>query len=169
MSEVQQGGAGRTVPRIKTYSVNYQMVIGRPAPVVFERMINYHEWNPEHIGAKVERLAGEKNQLGEVILEYKKGPNGYEAPVLIETVKLVPDKQIVWALYMPPDDDPAVMSFVDFNLRDEGGEVVFEYRLYGSIKDPNGTYTMERGAFEQTILSRLNEVLPALKAHVESR
>jgi hypothetical protein len=61
------------------------------------------------------------------------------------------------------------MSFVDFSLREESGNAVFEYRLYGSIKDPEGNYTMERGAFEQTILSRLNEVLPALKAHVESR
>jgi hypothetical protein len=143
-------------------------VIDRPAHVVFERMINYHEWNPEHIGARVERLAGEKNQLGEVILEFKKTASGYEPPVLIETVKLVPNKQIVWALYMPPDDNPTVMSFVDFSLSDEGGKTAFEYRLYGSIKNVDADPNLERAALTRSILTRLNELSPALKAHVES-
>lgn len=168
MNEVHQSGSMQTLPKIKTYSVNYQLVIDRPVHIVFERMINYHDWNPEHIGAKVERLAGEKNQLGEIILEFKKGPNGYEAPVLIETAKFVLNKQIVWALYMPPNDNPTVISFVDLSLREEGGKTLFTYNLYGSIKDLDGAYNVDRSAFEQSILTRLNEVLPALKAHVEN-
>jgi hypothetical protein len=168
MNEVRQSESKQTLPKIKTYSVNYQLVIDRPVHIVFERMINYHDWNPEHIGARVERLAGERNQLGEIILEFKKKPDGYEAPMLIETVKLVRNKQIVWAFYTPPNDNPTVMSFVDFSLREEGGKTVFEYNLYGSIKDLDGTYNVDRGAFEQSILTRLNEVLPALKAHVEN-
>ena len=149
-----------------TYSAHYEMVIASPIKRVWQHMLNYHDWNPDHKGARVERLAGEPNQEGETILEYKKMPEGYAPPIIIETVKVLPERQIVWALYAPESGASKGIGFVDFSLTDRGGQTGFLYNCYGWMS--HDTYGSDRASLDRIIVEQTARLLPELKAYVES-
>jgi hypothetical protein len=150
-----------------TYAVTYEITIDRRAHDIWPRMINYQEWNPEHFGAKVQRLAGEKNKEGEIIVERKKTEGGYAPPMVIETVRVIPDKTIVWALYAPDTGASNGISFVDFTLREMSGKCLFTYNLYG-WRRANGTSEAEKIAHQEAVMARVRTIFLALKEHAEN-
>ena len=154
---------------VDTYSVSYEMTIDSPIHNVWNHMLNYHEWNPEHFGAKVERLGGDQNKEGEIILEYKKTDDGYAPPIVIETVKSIPNKQIVWAIYAPDSGASKGIGFVDFSLREVNKGTEFTYNCYGWQFASEGTNENNRRMLHQSALEQLGRILPALKAYVEKR
>jgi uncharacterized protein YndB with AHSA1/START domain len=148
-----------------TYFFSHEMTIDSPVQNVWHHMLNYHEWNPDHIGAKVERLAGAKNEEGEVILEYKWSGDGYASPTIIETIKVIPTKKIVWALYMPDSGASNEIGFVDFSLQESNGKTVFVYSAYGWGN--SSAIGNDKAAFHDSVEAQLNKLLPTLKAYVE--
>jgi uncharacterized protein YndB with AHSA1/START domain len=152
---------------VNTYFFSYEMTIDRPIHAVWRHMLNYRQWNPAHIGAKVERLAGDQNEEGEVILESKRSGEGYAPPIIIETVKIIPNEKIVWALYMPDSGAANEIGFVDFSLQDVDGKTRFTYCSYGWGN--SSLIGNDRKAFEASVMKTLDEQLPALKEYVERR
>src|SRR3569833_3531602 len=94
MNKASNSGGDSILSRldVNTYFFSYDMIIDRPVQKVWPELANYHAWNPAHKGAKVERLAGEKSKEGEVILEYKKDGHGFAPPIIIETIKMLPNE-----------------------------------------------------------------------------
>ena len=170
MSENHLGNSVATMAHrgVATHAVRFEMTIDSAVSNVWRHMINYTEWNPDHIGARVERIAGEKNQQGEVILEYKKADVGYAAPGVIETVTLIPNERIVWALYGPDMGPANGIWFVDFSLQDADGKTLFTYNLYGWMKTVEDGRKSEKAGFQASVLESLQRILPALKAYVEN-
>jgi uncharacterized protein YndB with AHSA1/START domain len=168
MSERSQVNATNTLSRLDVhpYFMDYDMTIEGPIEKVWHHMIHYLDWNPAHFGAKVERLSGTENAEGEVILEHKKSGDGHAPAIIIETVKIIPNEKIVWALYMPDTGASTGIGFVDFSLASVNGKTKFTYRLYGwgnsSVVGP------DRKAFQKSIMEAVGQQLPALKARVEA-
>ncbi len=154
---------------VLTCSISYKMTINRPAREVWPHMLNYREWNPDHLGASIERLAGEADSQGEMILEYKKTAAGYQEPILIETVRLVPPETVVWAIYDPKLGAANGIWFVDFTLTEVEGRTHFQYRLCGWIKSAPEALDPDKESVRRSLLNRLDEILPALKTYVEDR
>jgi uncharacterized protein YndB with AHSA1/START domain len=152
---------------VKTYCFSYEMTIDKPAQAVWRHMLNYRKWNPAHIGAKVTRLTGDENEEGEIILESKKSGEGYAAPIIIETVKIIPNEKIVWALYQPEDGAASEIGFVDFSLQETGDKTRFTYRSYGWGR--SSLIGNDPKAFRDSVMKALDEQLPALKEFVERR
>ena len=84
--------------------MDHELIINKPVSDVWPELFRYNIWNPAHIDAKVERVSGEENQEGEIILEEKKTEDGFLPPIVIETVKVVPLKKLVWKLYSQEED-----------------------------------------------------------------
>jgi uncharacterized protein YndB with AHSA1/START domain len=152
---------------VNTYYFSYEMTIDSPIPNVWQHMLNYHDWNPDHVGAKVERLAGEKHQEGEVILESKRTGNGFAPPTIVETVKVIPNKKIVWALYMLGSGASQEIGFVDFSLQETEGRTQFTYQSYGWGN--SAAIGHDKKAFQEAVTESLRTLLSALKAYVEER
>lgn len=168
MTESMHLGGASLISRldVNTYFFNYEMIIEREVENVWPQMLNYPAWNPNYSGAKFERLAGSKDEQGEVLLVQRKTGGGYAPAVIIETVKILPNKKIVWALYSPNSGASTDIGFVDFSLRPANGNTLFTYSSYGW-----GTASVvgrDRAAFRKSVEDQLDEILPALKAFVEA-
>ena len=114
---------------ICTVVLSGEITIDRPPQEVWPALFEYNRWNPDHIGAKVERIAGESHQEGEIILEHKKSGEGYLPPLMIETVKIIANRKLVWKLSSPNGTDDGV-GIVDFSLRENNDGTLFLYNCY---------------------------------------
>lgn len=153
----------------KMYAVTHDHVIDRPAYAIWPHMLEYHQWNPEHRGARVERVRGNRNEAGEVIIERKRNGDGFAAPVLIETVAVIPNRKIVWALYSPEHGPSKGVAFVDFTLQHMGGVSVLIYNLYGWRDVAEALNQADTATIQQDVIARLNKIFAAFKEYVEAR
>jgi len=151
---------------VKTYFFNYEMTLDSPPHKVWPHMLDYTGWNPGHIGAQLERLAGTRNEEGEIILEYKKSGDGYAPPIIIETVKMIPNEKIVWALYDPHSGATNGIVFVDFSLQEVNGKTKFTYHSYGW--GAGSAIGEDMSAFRNSVMEAVGKQLPALKSYVEA-
>jgi hypothetical protein len=129
---------------------------------VWSELFKYNQWNPQHIGAKVIRLAGTPDQEGYIVLEYKKSGSGYEEPIVIEIVKLIPYQKLVWRLY----DQQAhpIVGYVDFSLSDQGADTKFAYDAYSEYPEERRKEQLSDEEYRKI----LSELFGALKKHVEA-
>ena len=161
MQDLAQSGV-RNLPT-KTLVLHHEIIIDRPVRDVWPELFNYNTWNPQHIGAKVERVAGQPGNEGEIILESKKSGDGYLPPIVIETVKVVPFKQLVWKMYKP-QETPEI-TFVDFSLDEVGNTTRFVYNSYGEILEERFEGLPDPGEYHKILLG----IFGALKKFVEAR
>jgi uncharacterized protein YndB with AHSA1/START domain len=147
------------------YSVRCDLTIDRSPEDVWRHLVQYEEWNPEYDDATVTTLAGDKDEEGEVVLIQK----AFGPPFEMTVAKLVPGEQLVWVIYSPESRGTEGISFIDITLRAiPGGSTQCTYSLYGWRKPQEGQGEFDRVAYESSIATRLDEVLPALKAYVEA-
>src|SRR5262245_58205337 len=80
-------------------------------------MLDYQSWNPTFAEAEVIPVRGEPSTEGELVLIRKSLTDVKGEPLpqfYAETVKVVPDRRIVWYVY--PKEGDAFRNFVDFGL-----------------------------------------------------
>jgi hypothetical protein len=147
----------------RTLVLHYEIMIDGTVNEVWPELFNYNTWNPQHIGAEVQRIAGERSRKGELILESKKSGDGYLPPILIETVEVIAFRKLVWKMYKP-EESPEI-TFVDFTLEAMGERTRFTYNSYGEILEER--FRALPG--EETYRHMLAEIFTALKRHVEGR
>ncbi len=140
-----------------------ELAIDKPVQAVWPTLFKYHLWNPEHIGAKVTRVAGTPDQEGDLILEYKKHGDAYLPPIAIEIVKIIPYRKLVWRLFEPGDN--AEMGFVDFTLETADNGTRLVYNSYGEI--PLARLPELPSADE--LRAQLARIFGALKKYIEGR
>lgn len=143
-------------------TLHSEVIIDRPAKQVWPLLFKYAQWNPEHIGAKVTRVAGTPEQEGDIVLEYKKSAEGYLPPIVIEIIKIIPYRKIVWKLYEPQAPENINVCFADFALEEKGRKTRFVYNSYSEIF--NGKKPKEIPPQQ-----RVTEILASLKRYVETR
>jgi len=89
-------------------------------------MLDYEAWNPTFVGAKVIPVRGKPRTEGEVVLIQKALKDVHGQPLsefYAETVKVVPQRHIVWYTY--PKEGESRRNFVDFGLSEVSSGVKF--------------------------------------------
>jgi uncharacterized protein YndB with AHSA1/START domain len=149
--------------RKRSLVLHDEITIERPVKEVWPALFRYNEWNPYHIGAKVERICGAQDEVGDLLLEYKKTDEGFAAPVAVEIVKIVEFKKLVWKLSYP-ERALEIDGFVDFSLEPlPDGATHFVYNSYSEIpRDLSGDFSSEA-----EFAGVMTKVLQALKTYVE--
>jgi hypothetical protein len=153
---------------VRTAAARFEMIIERDIKHVWPRMIKYHDWNPEHIGATVERVLGDPQTEGEIVIETDRSDDGQLPNVVIETVKLVPFETVIWAMYDPEKGATDGIWFVELALDAVGDFTRLTYRSQGWVRDTEWRAEFDRKAIVKLILDRLGELMPVLRTHAES-
>jgi hypothetical protein len=144
--------------------LHHEIMIERPVTDVWPRLFEYNQWNPEHIGAKVTRVAGQPNQEGDVRLEFKRNGDAYLPPMVLEIVKVLPFKKVVWRMYEPQEGSPEIY-FVDLTLEALGDKTKFVYNSYSEILKEKHKEMPDEAGFREYF----TKVFQELKTYAETR
>jgi hypothetical protein len=146
------------------YSVRYDIAIERAPSEVWPHINHFELWNPEYRGATVETLAGTKDAEGQVVSIRKDFGDAF----LMKVVKLVPDDQVLWLTWSGAAGSLEAASFIDIRVEPDGhGGTLCRYNAQGVVPD-DGSGSFDQAALERMIVSRLDDVLTALKDFAES-
>jgi hypothetical protein len=97
----------------------------------WEILLDYPAWNPTFAGAQVSTVKGAPRTEGEVVLIRKPLLDVKGEPIpefYAETVKLAPQRHIVWYVYPKAGED--FRNFVDFGLAETAHGVRFNIYYY---------------------------------------
>jgi hypothetical protein len=97
----------------------------------WRKLLDYQSWNPTFAGANVTPVGGDFQSEGEQVLIRKllSDAKGDRLPdFYAETVKIVPQKHVVWCVY--PKEGDGFRNFVDFGLSDVSPGVRFDIYYY---------------------------------------
>lgn len=124
MIETSQGAAAAET---FVYLVwNGELLIDAPASVVWQHVLNYPQW--QHFSI-TQRVAGRPNEEGEVVL-LKKIEAGFDFPPYhARTIKLEPQRRIIWKTYPQHIEDRSFFGIVEFVLTPQGDKTRFNYNL----------------------------------------
>jgi hypothetical protein len=149
---------------MNAYSVRYEITIDRPPHDVWRQINHFERWNPEYADATVETIEGVKDEEGQVVRIDK----GFDDAFIMKVVKLVPDDQVLWAVYSAGTGVAGGVGFIDIRVEPRGeAQTVCRYSASGFVsEDPAGAFDQQ--AFEQAIEARLDPVLAALKTYSET-
>jgi hypothetical protein len=88
------------------------------------KMVDFRAWNPNYAHSEVTTLRGVAGEEGEVARTQIFDANGnLLADYFAETVRIVPQHHITWAVYPAEGDD--YLNFADFEILERDGVVEF--------------------------------------------
>jgi hypothetical protein len=116
-----QPAANATEPTIFPIYVvlEREMVIDAPAQVVWRHALNYASWQNY---STVEHVSGLPGQEGEVVLLKKEEVGSATTPYYARTIKLEPERRVVWKTFRNNVD---YFGIVEFRLYDLGAKTRF--------------------------------------------
>lgn len=105
---------------------NGELLIDAPTSVIWPHVLNYPQW--QHFSI-TNRVAGRPNEEGEIVL-LKKIEAGFDFPPYhARTIKIEPERRIIWKTYPEHPDDRSFFGIVDFVLTPQGHQTRFNYNL----------------------------------------
>jgi len=111
--------------------VRTEISINAPASAVWPYLFNVKKWKTSI--AKLERVAGDPNKVGETLRVTPKGTvedQGY----YIKYVRVVENRQLVIKIFNIPDD--GVVGYSDFSLFESNGKTHLIYDVYAEYSLP---------------------------------
>jgi hypothetical protein len=148
---------------------NGEMLIDSPVKATWPHVVNYPSWQNFPI---VRHISGEPGQEGEVVL-LKKDEEGFEfPPYYARTIKLEPERRIVWKTFPEHVGEVDFFGIVDFSVFDAQGRTRFCYNTIYEFLVPYQVDS-ELDAFRKQQNDNFDPlfstVLPKLKALAEKR
>jgi hypothetical protein len=116
------------------------------------KLWEFHLWNPTFDGARITSIKGTPRSVGEVILVSKKKSDADDDALpefYCETVKVLPERQIVWYAYAKEGQafknqlDP-FRNFIDFGLAKSIDGVRFSINYYAQNRLSEAALSAER-------------------------
>lgn len=99
-------------------------LLNAPVRIAWPYVVNYASWQSYSI---VQNVSGRVGSEGEVVL-LKKEEEGFAfPPYLARTIKLEPEKRIIWKTY--PEQGNDYFGIVDFRVQEISGKTRFSYSL----------------------------------------
>lgn len=114
-------------------------------------MLKYDKWNPGFVGATTQRLFGEPDSEGEIVLIKLRAANGTLMPgFYARTLKVVLHRQIAWYSYSTEGN--LFQNFVDFELEDLAPEgTKFRIHWYALDRIPADSVAEHRRSTEKGV------------------
>lgn len=148
-------------------SVYYaESVVNCPLNHAWRALLNYQAWNPSFAGAQVTHTHGEQGREGEIVQIQKSIMDASGKPwpeFYAETVKLVPQRHVVWFVYSKAGD--LSRNFVDFGLEPATSGVKLSIQYYALNPLAGEALAAQRRQME----AALGELATAFKNHCESK
>lgn len=147
---------------------NGELMIDATPATIWPHILNYPEWQKFSI---TERVEGVPNSEGEVVL-LKKIEAGFDFPPYhARTIKLDPEKRIIWKTYPEREDDRSFFGIVEFTLAPTGPATRFNYNILYEFLLSDATVE-EADAFRnsqrQSSQDVFDAIFPRLKALSEA-
>jgi hypothetical protein len=147
---------------------NFQMPIDAQPKAIWPLLVEFERFNQTF--ERVDVLAGKRDEVGCLSLLVKQQGEWYMAPYLVKTIRLVPERQIVWK--MLPQEGASFVAFVDFLLVPEGARTNFVCNVYTEALLPRMS-PETLGTVEQKMAADYEKlegyVFPILKRLAEKR
>ena len=146
---------------------NGELNIEAPPGAVWPHVLNYPEWQAFSIAQHVE---GERHQEGEVVL-LKKIEAGFDfPPYYARTIKVDPERRIIWKTYGHESSEMEFFGIVEFVLKETSRgtrfnyNILYEFVMEGS-KEEVEEFRQQQFASSQAVF---DSIFPKLKALAEN-
>lgn len=144
------------------------LVIEAAPAAVWPHVLDYPKWQQFAI---TERISGEANTAGEIVL-LKKIEAGFDfPPYYARTILLELNRRIIWKTYHHESAPMGFVGFVDFTLKPEEARTRFTYNIiYEFLLDNSDSAEREAFRREQQAASQrvFDSIFPKLKRLVET-
>lgn len=146
------------------------MLLNAPVATTWPHVIDYLSWQNYSIAR---HLAGKPGQEGELVLLKKEESGSSTTPYYARTVKIDPQRRIVWKIFREPGAEAggATFGIVEFRVEQVEGKTRFSYDLLYEYTPPPGDDEGELQRFKEqqhsNLHTLLSNVLPRLRQRVE--
>lgn len=100
-----------------------EFTIDAPVKDVWPHLLNFYGWQNFSVN---KHISGKPGAEGEVILLKKEEPGSSPNPYYARTIKLEPERRIMWKTYPEAGN---YFGIVEFKLDDVGGKTRFSYHM----------------------------------------
>jgi len=148
---------------------NGELLIDAPVKTTWVHVMNYPSWQNFPV---CEHISGPRGQEGEVV-QLRKEEAGFSfPPYYARTLKIDPERRVIWKTYPVKPDEVGFFGIVEFQLYDVQGKTRFVYQTLYEFEVPYETQS-ELDAFRKAQYDNFEvltkTIFPKLKKLAEKK